>query len=70
MSGEGSESVCSSGDEDQGIEREESERGSGKESSDDNDDSAGPSGGAGRSFIDVRAIESTSGVAREVRIFE
>ena len=46
MSGEGSESVCSSGDEDQGIEREESERGSGKESSDDNDDSAGPSGGS------------------------
>ena len=51
--------------------REESERGSHGESSssDDDDDGAGPSGEAGPSFIDVRAIESTSGAAREVRIF-
>jgi len=51
--------------------REESERGSfgQSSSSDDDNDGAGPSGGVGTSFIDVRAIESTLGVAREVRIF-
>ena len=63
MSGEGSESTSSTGDEDQGIEREESERVSDGESSDNDDDSAGPSGGVGASFIDVRAIKSTSGAA-------